>query len=159
MNVDLYERIWMWVAVGIIALFITMTGVSAVSVGIRPPSHVETIDPTAVMADPRFAHAGVTLDSAAKHATAIIVAGTFFFLPDTIRVPAGWPVTFRLTSMDVTHGFEVARTNVNTMIEPGYVSQLTYTFPKPDTFLVVCHEYCGVGHHTMSAHVIVEPAR
>ncbi len=158
MKVDLYERIWMWAATVIIAVFITMTGISAVAFGIRPPSHVETIDPTAAMADPRFAQPGVKLDSAAKHATVTIVAMTFVWLPDTIRVPAGWPVTFRLTSLDVTHGFEVARTNVNTMVEPGYVSQLTYTFPKPDTFLVVCHEYCGVGHHTMGAHVIVEPA-
>ncbi len=42
-------------------------------------------------------------------------------------MPAGRPVTFRLTSIDVTLGFEVARTNINTMVVPGFVSQLTYT--------------------------------
>src|SRR5262245_11299164 len=103
MNVDAWERAWLWVAAAIIVVFITMTGLSAVAFGIRPPSHVEVIDPATVTADARFATPGVALDSAAHHATATIVAGTFFWMPAEIRVPAGWPVTFRLTSMDVTH--------------------------------------------------------
>ena len=80
----------------------------------------------------------------------------FFWLPAEIHVPAGAPVTFRLTSIDVSHGFEIAKTNVNTMVLPGYVSQLTYTFDTPGEYLIVCNEYCGVGHHTMGGKIIVE---
>lgn len=156
MRVDLYERFWMWAATGIIVVFIVMTGASAVSYGIRPPSHVETIDPTQVMTDPRFAAPGVAEDSTTGRVAVTMVAGTFFWLPAEVRVPAGRPVTFRLTSVDVTHGFAVARTNVNTMVVPGYVSQLTYTFATPGEYLVVCHEYCGTGHHAMGGKVIVE---
>lgn len=156
MKVDLYERLWMWASGAIIVLFIVMTGAAAALYGIRPPSHIETIDPAAVMQDPRFAQPGVAVDSASGRTTVTIVAGVFFWLPAEIRVPAGRPVTFRLTSMDVTHGFAIAKTNVNTMVLPGYVSQLTYTFEAPGEYLVVCHEYCGVGHHTMGAKFIVE---
>ena len=49
----------------------------------------------------------------------------FAFVPNEIRVPAHRPITFRLTSADVTHGFEIVGTNGNTMLVPGYVSQFT----------------------------------
>ncbi len=55
----------------------------------------------------------------------------FSFTPDPIEIPAGQPVTFRLTSRDVIHGFEVVGTNANAMAVPGYVSQFTVTFDRP----------------------------
>ena len=156
MIVDPYERAWMWFARIIIVVFIAMTGFAAFSSGIHPPSHVETVDPAQVMSDPRWAAGGVSTDAATGQVTVTMVAGTFFWLPAEVRVPAGRPVTFRLSSIDVTHGFEVAKTNVNTMVMPGYVSQLTYTFTTPGEYLVVCHEYCGLGHHSMGGKIIVE---
>ncbi len=157
MNVDLYERIWMWFAVAIIVVFISMTGVAAFARNIHAPSHVETIDPAQALSDPRFANQGVATGPDGR-VTVTMVAGTFFWLPMEVRVPAGRPVTFRLTAIDVVHGFEVAQTNVNTMVIPGYVSQLTYTFDRPGEYLVVCNEFCGTGHHTMSGKIIVEAA-
>jgi cytochrome c oxidase subunit 2 len=158
MHVDAYERFWMFAAAGIIVVFITFIGITTVGSGVRPPSHIETIiDPQQTMSDPRFAQPGVaTLPDG--RVTVTMVAGTFFWLPAEIRVPAGRPVTFRLAAMDVTHGFEIARTNVNTMVVPGYVSQLTTTFDRPGEYLIVCNEYCGTGHHTMGGKVIVEAA-
>lgn len=152
----MYERAWMWAAGLIIAVFLVLIGFTTVATGLRPPSHAETIDPTAAMSDPRFAAPGVR-DSAGR-IEVTMVAGMFFWLPAEVRVPAGRPVTFRLTSIDVTHGFAVARTNLNTMVMPGYVSQLTTTFTTPGEYLLVCHEYCGIGHHTMGGKVIVEAA-
>jgi cytochrome c oxidase subunit 2 len=147
----------MWAAAAIIVVFLTMVGISALAYGIRPPSHIETVDPAQVMSDPRFATQGVsTTPDGRVHAT--MVAGMFFWLPAEVRVPAGRPVTFRLTSLDVTHGFAISGTNVNTMVVPGYVSQLTYTFERPGEYLIVCNEYCGLGHHAMSGKVIVEAA-
>lgn len=157
MNIDLYEKIWLWCSVAIIGLFIALTGVSTFAMGIRPPSHVETIDPTQAMTDPRFSAPGLGTAPDGR-LTMTMVAGTFFWLPQEVRVPAGRPITFRLTSMDVVHGFEVAQTNVNTMVVPGYVSQLTYTFAVPGEYLIVCNEFCGTGHHTMGGKIIVEAA-
>jgi len=157
MNIDLYERIWMWGAVAIVVVFLTAIGISTFAYAVRPPSHMETIDPATVMQDPRFATPGVQIQPDGS-ARVTIVAMMFTFIPAEMHVPVGRPVTFRITSMDVTHGFEVTGTNANTMVVPGYVSQLTYTFAEPGEHLVVCNEYCGVGHHTMSAKVIVDPA-
>jgi cytochrome c oxidase subunit 2 len=87
-----------------------------------------------------------------------VVAEMFFFDPDPIEVPAGRPVTFRLTSPDVIHGFEVVGTNANAMVIPGYVSEFTTTFAKPGEYMVVCHEYCGMLHHNMGATLVVQEA-
>ena len=78
-----------------------------------------------------------------------VVASMFSFNPDPIEVPANRPVTFRITSEDVIHGFEVVGTNANAMAVPGYVSQFTITFAKPGEYVISCHEYCGLMHHAM----------
>jgi cytochrome c oxidase subunit II len=93
-----------------------------------------------------------------RGATVVMVGMMFTYNPNEIHVPAGKPVTFRLTSVDVTHGFQIVGTNGNTMIVPGYVSQFTTTFDQPGEYLIVCNEYCGTGHHLMSAKLIVEAA-
>jgi cytochrome c oxidase subunit 2 len=154
-NVPLYEKIWMWAAGAVIAAFLLTVLVGFATSALQPPSHVETIDPAKVFTDPRFAQRGVT--ETATGATVTAVAMTFAFLPAEYHVPAGKPVTFRLTSVDVVHGFEIVGTNGNTMVVPGYVSQFTTTFATPGEYLIVCNEYCGTGHHTMSAKLIVEP--
>jgi cytochrome c oxidase subunit 2 len=156
MNVPLYEKIWMWVAGVIIAAFMVTVLVGFTAGALQPPSHVETIDPTKVFGDPRFAQRGVTATAGGVTVTAIGM--TFAFNPAEFHVPAGKPVTFRLTSVDVTHGFQIVGTNGNTMIVPGYVSQFTTTFTRPGEYLIVCNEYCGTGHHLMSAKLIVEAA-
>ncbi len=157
MNVPLYEKIWMWAAGGIIAAFIATVLVTGVGGALQPPSHVETIDPTQVFKDPRFAHPAVTV---AGNGVTVVAFGLMYgFTPAEIRVPAGKPVTFRMTSADVTHGFLIIGTNANTMLVPGYVSQFTTVFKRPGEYLIVCNEYCGLGHHLMSAKLIVEEAK
>ena len=37
--------------------------------------------------------------------------------------------------------------------------EATTTFETPGEYLVVCNEYCGLGHHLMQGKVIVEAAR
>ena len=157
MNVPLYEKIWMWAAGVLIVVFAGTIGLTAFGQALQPPSHVETIDPAKVWSDPRFAQRGVRMD--ANGATVVAVAMTFAFDPGEIRVPAGRPVTFRLTSTDVIHGFQIVGTNANTMVVPGYVSQFTTTFRTPGEYLIVCNEYCGLSHHLMSAKLIVEEAQ
>jgi cytochrome c oxidase subunit 2 len=89
-----------------------------------------------------------------------VVARQFLFDPGTsepIRLPAGSTVTFHVTSADVVHGFDLADTNVNTMVIPGQVAKLTVEFDEPATYGIICHEYCGAGHHTMEGKVVVVP--
>ena len=59
MNVDLYERIWMWGVGAMLAVFFGSTAAAAVMSQIHPPSHIETIDPRTALSDPRFKRQGV----------------------------------------------------------------------------------------------------
>lgn len=155
MKVDLYERFWMWAAAALVVVFVGAVVYTGVAQAVRPPSHVETIDPRAARTDPRFAKPGVR-ERADGSVEVVVLAQMFSFVPGEIRVPAGRPVTFRLTSPDVIHGFQVVGTDANAMVVPGYVTEFTVTFPEPGEHLIVCNEYCGLGHHTMSGKLIVE---
>jgi cytochrome c oxidase subunit 2 len=155
MNVDLYEKIWMWAALAIIAIFLASIGFTTFGRAIQPPSRVETIDPETVRTDEEFGNPGVTIREDGS-ATVVVQAFMFAFLPNEIHVPRGRPITFRLTSTDVIHGFQIVQTNANTMVVPGYVSQFTTSFDRAGEYLIVCNEYCGLGHHAMSAKLIVE---
>lgn len=154
MNVNLYEKIWMWGVSALIVLFLGSILASSLGRAIYPPSHVETINPTQARTDPRFASPRVTaLADGSVQVTAL--AQIWTFVPREIRVPVGRPVTFRITSPDIIHGFQIVGTNVNTMVVPGYVSQLTTTFNRPGEYLILCNEYCGTGHHLMAGKLIV----
>jgi cytochrome c oxidase subunit 2 len=156
-NVDPYEKFWMWMAGVIVAVFVGTIAYTARAYTLAPPSHIETVDPTQVLQDPRFTSPGVT-DLPGGRQQVVMVALRYAWLPAEVHVAAHRPVTFRLTSMDVVHGFEVAETNANTMVVPGYVAQFTTTFDRPGTYLVACNEYCGVGHHLMQAAIVVDSA-
>lgn len=156
MHVDRYERYWMWAASGMLALFLGAIVVTAVSGSAHPPSHVETVNPEALSVAGEFATPGVTVGP--DGVTVVMRAEFYVFRPEVIRVPAGRPVTFRITSPDVLHGFQIVGTNVNLTVAPGYVSEVTTRFARPGEYLVVCNEYCGLAHHLMQGKVIVEGA-
>jgi len=156
MNIDFYEKIWMWAAALVVVVFIAFIGASTFAQGIHPPSHVETIDPTKVFQDARFSRLGTPTELPDGTIEVQLAAVMFAFVPNEVRVPPGRRIRFRMTSVDVTHGFMVTGTNANTMLVPGYISQFTTTFDTPGDYLVVCHEFCGNGHHAMHARIIVE---
>ncbi|HET8624485.1 MAG TPA: cytochrome c oxidase subunit II, partial [Gemmatimonadales bacterium] len=87
----------------------------------------------------------------------VVVAQAWAFNPAEIRVPAQAEVTFIATTIDIIHGFYVAGTRVNMMLIPGQLSRNSYRFKEPGEHLLICHEYCGLGHHAMYGKVIVEP--
>lgn len=154
MHIDLYERIWMWAGAAIIAMFLGVMIVPSFVMAINPPSHVETVDPAALASHPEFASGAITTREDGSVVVSV-VASTFAYGPDPIEVPVNRPITFRLTSADVLHGFQVVGTNANAMAVPGYVSQFTYTFPRAGEYLVTCNEYCGLYHHAMVGKLIV----
>lgn len=155
MKVHVYEQAWMWLGFVMILGFLSAVIFSAVSHAVHPPSHVEMVDPGTVRSEGEFAHPKVT-SQADGSVLAVVLAEMFLFQPATIHVPAGRPVTFRMTSADVVHGFQIVGTNANAMVIPGYVTQFTLTFPHPGEFLIVCNEYCGLSHHRMAGRLIVE---
>jgi cytochrome c oxidase subunit II len=154
MKVDLYEKAWMWAAAGIVIVFMSSILFGSLVMASSPPSHVETIDPTTARTDPRFATLGVTMNPDGS-ATVTALAQMFSFSPGEIHIPADKEVTFRLTTPDVIHGFQIVSTNGNTMVVPGYVSTITTSFAAGE-YLIACNEYCGLGHHLMQAKLIAE---
>ena len=154
-HVEAYERGWMWAAGALIVLFLAVIIVPAAFEAVHPPSHVETVDPTALGTHPEFANPTVTT-TADGRIVAPVVTSMFAFAPDPIVVPVNRPVTFRVTSSDVVHGFQVVGTNANAMAIPGYVSQFTVTFPKPGEYAIACNEYCGLLHHNMVGKLVVK---
>jgi cytochrome c oxidase subunit II len=155
MEVDRLERYWMWASTAMLLLFLSAIVATAVAGSAHPPSHVETIDPDTVTVRGEFAHPEV-VTRADGGVTVSMRAEMYVFRPEVVRVPAGRPVTFRITSPDVLHGFQIVGTNINLTVAPGYVSETTMTFARPGEYLVVCNEYCGLAHHLMQGKVIVE---
>ncbi|HEY9015740.1 MAG TPA: hypothetical protein VIM84_11830, partial [Gemmatimonadales bacterium] len=148
--------IWMYGVGAVLALFFTSTAVAALGHQIHPPSHIETIAPASVLSDPRFRKQGVAVDAKGRiHAR--VVGLMFTWMPAEMTIPADTPVTFHLTSIDVIHGYQIVRTNGQSMVVPGYISQFTTRFAAGE-YLIACNEYCGVGHHTMAAKLHVVPA-
>ena len=157
MHVDLYERIWLWGAGLLITGFLTTVIVSSGLHAIHPPSHMETVNPDTVRTEGEFSRPRVEIRDDGS-ALVVALAEMYVFRPTTMRLPAGKPVTFRMTSPDVIHGLQIVGTNANAMVIPGYVNQMTVTFDDPGEYLVVCNEYCGVSHHLMHSRIIVEEA-
>lgn len=62
---------------------------------------------------------------------------------------------------DVQHGFsirpeETLSQQINLQIFPDHEWVVPMTFEKPDTYHVICNEFCGEGHRSMHGTLIVE---
>lgn len=70
-------------------------------------------------------------------------------------IKPGELIEFRVTTVDVTHGFCVyspqGKVLTQTQAMPGYVNRLRYRFQESGTYPVLCMEFCGIGHHTMKS--------
>jgi cytochrome c oxidase subunit 2 len=142
----------------LLALMLAVIVTTSLAHALHPPSNVEVIDPLTLHLAGEFVESN--LGSAAEpdgSVTVRVLAQQFGFVPNCLKVPAATAVTFRLTSPDVIHGFLLIDTNVNTMVVPGFVSQVRTRFETPGEYAMPCHEFCGPGHHGMWARVIVVP--
>ncbi|MCC6711825.1 MAG: cytochrome c oxidase subunit II [Candidatus Dadabacteria bacterium] len=74
---------------------------------------------------------------------------------EAIELKRGELVEFRVTSLDVNHGFGIYDESNNliaqTQAMPGYVNRLRWKFEKPGTYKVLCLEFCGLAHAVMRA--------
>lgn len=155
MNVETYERAFLWLGAVLLVACLGALLYASVVMGLHLPGRGGTIDPQAVRTTPPFDDPGVRQVGPNTY-EAVVIGQAWSFIPGEIKVPAGADVTFIATSSDVLHGFNVEGTRVNMMLIPGQISRQTYRFEEPGERLLVCHEYCGVGHHTMYGRIIVE---
>jgi cytochrome c oxidase subunit II len=149
------EDRWLIIMLGVLAVMMVVIVVTSIIHALHPPSNVEPIDPVTFHLQGEFVESNLGTALELDGVTVRLVAQQYSFVPNCVKVPAGTPVKFRLTSADVIHGFILPDTNVNTMVVPGFVSEVRTSFAKPGDYRMPCHEYCGLGHQGMWARVVV----
>lgn len=155
MKIEQYEKAFLLVGAVTLAVFGAALAYTTVAMGVQLPGAAGEVDPATVREMPPFDEPGVR-DLGGNRYEVVMLAQAWGFIPNEVRVPAGAEVTFIATSVDVLHGIHVDGTRVNMMLIPGQVSRNTYQFRTPGEYLMVCHEFCGLGHHVMSGKVVVE---
>lgn len=82
-----------------------------------------------------------------------VTGGQFFWSLAPDHVPAGTPVRFDVTSIDVNHGFGLYDPHGHLIgsvqAMPGYHNKLDLTLGEPGIYRIRCLELCGLNHSTM----------
>ncbi|MBU6484265.1 MAG: cytochrome c oxidase subunit II [Betaproteobacteria bacterium] len=80
---------------------------------------------------------------------AYLIARLWSWYP-ILELEAGKTYRLHLMSMDYLHGFSLQPENINIEVLPGYDHVITVTPTHPGAYGIVCNEYCGIGHSTMT---------
>lgn len=80
----------------------------------------------------------------------------FEFSPNTITVKKGDIARIFATSRDVTHGIYIKEYDINSHVSKGKDAKIEFMADKAGSFDIICHVYCGKGHHDMKAKLIVK---
>ena len=154
------ERRWATVSIVIVGLLVGMATFIGIHQATMPQGHVETADPRTLHLSGEFIESNLGSAIEADGSVTVRAIGQqYSFTPQCIVVPANTPVTFRATSADVVHGFLIEGTNINTMLVPGYVSELPVRFAATGDHPMPCQEFCGMGHQGMWGKIkAVDPA-
>jgi cytochrome c oxidase subunit 2 len=83
-----------------------------------------------------------------------ILARLWEFWP-ILELKKGQSYRIHLSSADWMHGFSLQPTNINISIHPGYEHVINLTPTDTGEFGIICNEYCGIGHHTMTGRIRV----
>ncbi len=145
---DTAERIPLVTAGLLMALFLAMMVYSAVRLNISIPTCVTNLRPF---------QQGQLIDKGNQQYEVHMVAKMWAFDPPEVRLPPGSEVDIYLSALDVIHGVYIEHTNVNLMAVPGSVNAARVRFDQQGQYNVICHEYCGTGHHFMMAKFVIAP--
>ena len=73
-----------------------------------------------------------------------------------LRLRQGETYRIHLSALDLQHGFSLQPLNMNFQAVPGYDHVLTLTPTSKGEFTIVCNEFCGIGHSSMTGKIFVE---
>ena len=78
----------------------------------------------------------------------------------SIELPVNELIEFRVTSLDVNHGFAIydksGQLIAQTQAMPGYVNRLRWKFKESGKYTILCLEYCGMAHQGMRSSFTVK---
>jgi cytochrome c oxidase subunit 2 len=87
-----------------------------------------------------------------------VTVSRYAFSPERIEVRVGERIRLNVVSVDGTHGFQVKALGLNAAIPAGGRTVPPELTPREvGTFAINCSEYCGRGHRSMQASLIVTP--
>ena len=130
------------------AAMLGLIAYAAIRLGISVPTCITNVKPF---------EEGELIRVAPGRYEAHVVAKTWSFKPNPIKVERGSVVDFYVTSKDIVHGFMIDRTNVNLMAIPGAVNYAQARFDKPGKHQILCNEFCKAGHDNMMGWIEVTP--
>lgn len=154
----IFEYLWIIIIVSILAGFTASLAYYSFVLNVNPACKTYKAEGELLETIRAKANEGGVFEIAPGVYEVYIVGRQFIWMPNEIRLVDPKQVTFYVISEDVIHGFEIAGTNVNFMVFPGYVSVLTW-YPPEDLegeLPIICNEYCGIGHQFMSGTLIIE---
>jgi nitrous-oxide reductase len=83
------------------------------------------------------------------------------FNPEHIRVRQGERVVIHVTNIEqareATHGFAIAKYNINLSLEPGESQTASFVADQAGVFPFYCTEFCSALHLEMAGYLLVEP--
>jgi len=148
-TVDRAERLPLAIAAVVLTIFLAALVYAAAGLNLSVPTCITGVAPF---------DEGRVIDKGGGHYEVHVVARMWTFDPAEIRLPAGADVQIYLSSADVTHGLYIEHTNVNLMAVPGAVNGARIRFDRAGEYDMICHEYCGIGHHFMMGKFVITPA-
>lgn len=74
----------------------------------------------------------------------------------SLHVPIGVPIRVTMRSADVIHGFYIPAFRVQRDVVPGRVNITWFKATRAGHYWLACTQYCGNGHSSMHAPVVVE---
>lgn len=129
--------------------------------GQNPPTHAYRTTPAAFSARIQAFMAKYGQADGRAHvppgADAYLMGMRYMWYPDLV-LKAGHTYRIWMSSVDALHGFSLVGhgENLNLEVAPEHAYGATFTPDKPGTYLIVCNEFCGLGHQGMKGHIIVE---
>lgn len=86
-----------------------------------------------------------------------VTAKKYSFEPAQFEVNEGDRVRLVVTATDTDHGVAIKKLKVDQMVEKGETVAVEFVASQAGTFEVQCSEWCGKGHKTMKARLLVRP--
>ena len=155
MHVEKYERWFMYATAVVILGSVIVLIVSVVGHHAALPQPAGRVQPADIDTTAPFDEPGYR-DTGDGTGELVLIGQAWQWTPQEVTVPAGTEVTIKAVSRDVIHGIRIPETNANVMVIPGQVSEIEVDFDEPGQYSLLCHEYCGIGHHTMFMTINVE---
>jgi cytochrome c oxidase subunit II len=155
MKIEKYERYLMIATLSFIVIAVVALILSMARYHVSLPTAAGRIDPNAIDQTAPFNSPGLHARADGEY-DLVLIAQAWAWTPTDVHIPKDAKVHILATSRDVQHGLRIPGTNVNAMVLPGLITKVDVTFDEVNTFTLLCHEYCGIGHQTMGTHIIVE---